>query len=237
MRLFRGADEIELVVPTAEGDPGLPDGIDPEKCIAQLPRGRARAEALQQILDRAEAEYEEAEDVETAARRELSEGRLYVRYGCWYARETLSFPDERSAFQFLNSLPRECVSFCREIIATRRSHGLSLLSDQDILHRAAVRLLNGTLLVVVSSVVWSEIGSPEEGAAATSASDEPFAPPRPARPSEPRLAPPEPPTFDPLVDAAAMAEAKREAARAGVPFCEECMRAAAARSQSSPPPV
>lgn len=60
--------------------------------------------------------------------------------------------------------------------------------------------------------------------------------PPPAAPaassSAPRRAPPPPPppAAPPAVDAAATAQALRAASENGVPFCEECARAAAARA-------
>lgn len=68
------------------------------------------------------------------------------------------------------------------------------------------------------------------------------APPPPAAASRPRTAPAAAPppaaeagSLRPDLDAVAMAETLREAARDGVPFCEECAKAAAARSAEAAP--
>lgn len=65
----------------------------------------------------------------------------------------------------------------------------------------------------------------------------PPAPPPPAAAASRRSAPAAPSagpstTFTPLLDIAAMVAALRQAARDGVPFCEECERAAAQRGSA-----
>ena len=67
-------------------------------------------------------------------------------------------------------------------------------------------------------------------------------PPKPARrwvepPPPAPPAPSEDATFTPNLDAAALAKVLRDAAQAGVPFCEECEKARQAQSRTAAPVV
>ncbi|HYP14367.1 MAG TPA: hypothetical protein VEQ63_10630, partial [Bryobacteraceae bacterium] len=97
---------------------------------------------------------------------------------------------------------------------------------QFVQHLEAL-LLKGELIPV-----WHEKGIRSKSAPAPArSSDSTRSTSRPSSSSrELNLPPQEPATFPTNIDPAAIARAKREAARLGIPFCEECLKQAGART-------
>ena len=113
-----------------------------------------------------------------------------------------------------------------------------LLADQgySYIHRfgddAVLSLLASGVAIRRFRVVREEF--PEKSG---TSSDEGAPAPGPDAAAPPRTPPPqveavlEEPTFSPLADLLAIAEAQKEAAALGIPFCEECARKALANAQ------
>jgi hypothetical protein len=134
------------------------------------------------------------------------------------------FPDAAHAMQFLSGFKADPVAMAglRRLLAERDwLHTPARMSDDDVLKTVAALLGRGEL---VAGVEWKpRVTAPvEQGAAGAPAG---------AAPSrEPAADEPEPNSFGASHDGAAQAAALIAAAEAGVPFCEECERAAQAQA-------
>lgn len=107
-------------------------------------------------------------------------------------------------------------------------------TDDEVCTRVAVLIASGRLrLCGERPDVYQDEGVPLVKAPP---------PPKPARrwvepPPPAPPAPSEDATFTPNLDAAALAKVLRDAAQAGVPFCEECEKARQAQSRTAAPVV
>jgi hypothetical protein len=132
------------------------------------------------------------------------------------------FWDESDAAQFLaryKSDPVAMESFRRLLLDRYLPVDASRMSEDELLKHLASMLATGELLVALDR---RDIGIGDPG-------EKPQAPaPQPSDPAPSKKVEEEANTFGPDHDAAAQADALRAAAEAGVPFCEECARAAAA---------
>lgn len=93
--------------------------------------------------------------------------------------------------------------------------------DEDLFEQLAHCVSRGTIVITA-------LARPTLGAVFAAPEEEEPAPPIPRAASasapEAAAAPVEPPTFPADVDVIAITRARREAARLGLPFCEECMK-------------
>ena len=131
---------------------------------------------------------------------------------------------ETLALQWANQLRGDVFA----LYALRRVLGGSCppLSDDQIAHEVAWRLTSGAWVARRPVSQWVAAGGERrpEDAAAFPKEDRRLAPPAPS-PA------PDAPLFPGDIDPVAIAEAQKQAAALGVPFCEECLKAqmAAAR--------
>jgi hypothetical protein len=136
------------------------------------------------------------------------------------------FPDAARAKQFLAGFKADPVAMAglRRLLAERDwLHTPARMSDDDVLKAVAALLSRGEL---VAGVEWKpRVAAPVQPGAASAAAS-----PAPSR--EPAADEPEPNTFEASHDGAAQAAALIAAAETGVPFCEECERAARARGRA-----
>lgn len=136
------------------------------------------------------------------------------------------FPDSAHAMQFLAGFKADPVAMAglRHLLAERDwLHTPSRMNDDDVLKAVAALLARGEL---VAGLEWKpRVSAPVEPGAAD-------APASPAPSREPAAGEPEPNTFGASHDGAAQAAALIAAAETGVPFCEECERAAQARGRA-----
>lgn len=115
------------------------------------------------------------------------------------------------------------VSYLRSLLAERGSaRDLSRMSDDAIVAEVASLIASGDVLVGFRFQVMT-------GAAGEEGREEPVARPAEAPRAAPRQQAEDPATLAPNNDAAAQARVLTAASERGVPFCEECARAAAAR--------
>lgn len=118
---------------------------------------------------------------------------------------------------------------------------LTTLHDHQIFDEVARRLASGQLLLrryAPRPADYAGIDPEAEIESITPVAPPPAAPP-PRREPEREPPPPEEATFPPDTDAKRIAEAKKEAARLGLPFCEECLKAeiGSSRPVAPPPPT
>lgn len=137
------------------------------------------------------------------------------------------FGDAAQALQFLGSFKTDAAAMAhlRRLVSQRCEMGdVSRVSDDRILEQVAALLGSGELL---AGYQWHEpIQLPGEGGEE--------APPAPAAAPPPQARErqePDPPTFGPLHDGAGQSQGLLAAAESGVPFCEECARAAGEGSE------
>jgi len=124
--------------------------------------------------------------------------------------------------------------FCRDSLAMTALRHLGsgaprgTPSDEDVLRLVAWRLGSGTLKA--RKLITAPPGG--SGAQAPGETPVPF-PLESRRPAAPRASKPapDPPTLPDDTDAAAIARGQKDAARSGVPFCEECLKAKLAGGQ------
>ncbi|XXX72636.1 hypothetical protein WMF30_33810 [Sorangium sp. So ce134] len=109
----------------------------------------------------------------------------------------------------------------RRLLAVEPGWHLRQIEDGQLVELIVGHVAAGRL-VLEEEVRWRSFALDGE----PGAEEEPVsAPVRQARPEpEPEPAAAEPGTFPPDVDALALALARQEAARTGVPFCEECVK-------------
>lgn len=132
------------------------------------------------------------------------------------------FGDAAQALQFLGSFKTDAAAMARlrRLVSQRCEMGdVSRIPDDRILVQVAGLLGSGDLL---AGYQWHEpIELPGEGGEE--------APPAPAAPPAPparERQEPDPPTFGAQHDGAGQAQGLLAAAESGMPFCEECARAA-----------
>jgi hypothetical protein len=123
------------------------------------------------------------------------------------------------ALQWANQFRGDIFTLC----ALRRLPGgtFPLLSGEQIAHEVAWRLASGVWVARRRATQWVATGGGRrpEAAAFPKEDRRSAAPPRAAGPI------PDAPLFPGDIDAAAIAEAQKQAAALGVPFCEECLKA------------
>ena len=118
----------------------------------------------------------------------------------------------------------------RRLAGLQTGADLQLLSDAQVLDQLAAQVQRGQLQLCRPPAAARGTVSPESRGVDMGAAIEP-PPSGPSAPAPPPPAPPPAPAPEPAVeiDAAAQAAVLREAARDGVPFCEECEKARRAR--------
>ena len=125
---------------------------------------------------------------------------------------------ETLALQWANQLRGDAFA----LYALRRLLGGTIppLSDDQVAHEVAARLTTGSWVARRRLIQWVATGGERrtEDAAAFPKEDRRSAPP----PSGPA---PDAPLFPGDIDPVAIAEAQKQAAALGVPFCEECLKA------------
>jgi hypothetical protein len=136
---------------------------------------------------------------------------------------TLHFAGATDAIRFLMALPQEDAArqSMRGMLRDRGVHsGLAAMSDHEVMRQTAELMVSGLLRVVEIRRIISAGPATEEGEAPRAEG---------AAPRPPASRPPEDdsPTFNFPHDPVTQAKALQDAARNGVPFCEECARAAA----------
>ncbi len=132
------------------------------------------------------------------------------------------FGDAAAALQFLGRFKTDAAAMARlrGVIAQRSFGGdFSRVSDDQVLAQVAALLGSGEL--VAGYQHHEPIQLPE---AAAEEAPAPAFTPKPQRTRERQE--PDPPTFSAQHDGAGQADALAMAAASGVPFCEECARAA-----------
>lgn len=146
-----------------------------------------------------------------------------------------TFPDRNAALFWLMRFAGDAVVMAdlRSLASTSGTAGLPVwrLNDYQVLEHVSWLLIRGLLHVhrvaapatafVTASSVSAVAPPPSKGAAPRKAASESSSPV--AKPEQ------EADTFSSQMDAAATAAVLRSAAAQGVPFCEECARAIAAR--------
>jgi hypothetical protein len=164
-------------------------------------------------------------------RYDASKMRVQVGGDGWYLCDWRDLPDhqftqfrggERFARQWVDQFRGDFLAFSalRSLLG-----GAFPQSDDQIAREVAWRIASGAWMArrrVVRRAA-GVAGKPAEVAAPFPKEDR-----RPARPASPP--PQDAPLFPEDIDAAAIAEAQKQAAASGVPFCEECVRAAMAGS-------
>lgn len=107
--------------------------------------------------------------------------------------------------------------------------------DAAVLRQTAAMLASGRLHLCKPALAGLEtpVGRTAAGAMPPENADAPEIIPAAPRPRPVAAPVAEPPTFLPNADLLAIAEAQKEAAKMGVPFCEECMKAKLARDRAA----
>ena len=135
---------------------------------------------------------------------------------------TLSFRSARQACDFLRAVARGRLAFAelRRLARSADNPDLSRYSDEQVLQRVGFLLVNGHLSVVER--LYHAYSSTATAGAASPAYEPPPAERQPAKREPP---PPDPETFSADVLQDDQAATLVNAARNGVPFCEECEKA------------
>lgn len=147
------------------------------------------------------------------------------------AGERERFHDTAAAAHFLRGIIQENSSSRALRMLLAEADSFAPVDEHELLRRFAIALVRGT--IVALRMPDAIIGLPPLEQITASSEPEPasFAEPEHTVASEPsivdRLAVIESPTFPADIDAVAIARVRREAARRGVPFCEECLKKAA----------
>jgi hypothetical protein len=159
------------------------------------------------------------DDVARRITEGLTAGDICIDAAHWFECSFVPFPSENAARLFVQSLLREpgAMASLRSIVS-RHQFSLNPLSDNQVVEQISVMIHRGALRVRTGQFVWN--------------SCVPEAEPQPAAPPPVAASPPPPPSrapapespseFEAFADYAGIAAAMREAARLGVPFCEEC---------------
>lgn len=142
----------------------------------------------------------------------------------------LSFTDHAAAMTFLRRLSGHAGNtlMLRRFAAEKLPARTWSIEDASLLEQLARWLVAGRLQIAARTRPPLAAILPDRDEEAEAAL--PWDAPEPAAPAP--AAPKEEPTFPPDIDAIAIAASKREAARLGVPFCEECMKKRLARERS-----
>jgi hypothetical protein len=151
----------------------------------------------------------------------------------WYFCDWSDHPDwEYTEFQGSETLALQWANQLRgDVLAWYSLRGLlggafPPLSDEQLAHEVAWRLTSGAWVARRRVVKWVASGGERRpvDAAAFPKQERRAAPPPPSQA-------PDAPLFPSDIDPVAIAEAQKQAAALGVPFCEECLKAqmAAAR--------
>lgn len=129
------------------------------------------------------------------------------------------------------------IATLRQMLAEHRHLHVGRLSDDEVIDEVARRLLNGSLQLLEMREPRAEASAALQGLLARPAEEPieveavaPAPPPAAAKPVAKEAPAPEPEMFESSLDVAAQVAALTSAAASGVPFCEECTRAAAARA-------
>jgi hypothetical protein len=167
----------------------------------------------------------------------LPSAREVMEVAWWWERpdggRRLSFTDHVAAMTFLRRLSGHAGNtlMLRRFAAEQLPARTWSIEDASLLEQLARWLVAGRIQIAARTrPPLTAIFSDREEKEATAI---PWDAPEPATPAPP--APKEEPTFPPNIDAIAIAAAKREAARLGLPFCEECMKKRLARERKEPP--
>lgn len=128
------------------------------------------------------------------------------------------------------------IATLRQMLAEHRHLHVGRLSDDEVIDEVARHLLNGSLQLLEMREPRAEASAALQGLLARPAEEPieveavaPAPPPAAAKPVAPAPEP-EPEMFESSLDVAAQVAALTSAAASGVPFCEACTRAAAARA-------
>ncbi|HEY1339990.1 MAG TPA: hypothetical protein VGF59_20900 [Bryobacteraceae bacterium] len=115
----------------------------------------------------------------------------------------------------------------RELVAAGHTHAQGM-EDDEIVRLIGREFEAGRLVFARRKRRPQTFGGASDSRPAAAQDSAPAPPPSPPPPREQA---PEPPTFSPDADLLAIAAAQQEAARLGVPFCEECAKAALANQR------
>jgi hypothetical protein len=165
----------------------------------------------------------------------LPSAREVMEVGWWWEQPTdgrrLTFTDHSAAMTFLRRLSGHAGNTLtlRRFAAEQLPARTWSIEDASLLEQLARWLVAGRIQIAARPrppLSVTLLDREEEAAAAI-----PWDAPQPSTPAP--SAPKEAPTFPPDIDAVAIAAAKREAARLGVPFCEECMKKRLTRERAA----
>jgi hypothetical protein len=136
--------------------------------------------------------------------------------------------DREAALTFLRGAKGDkgAVSYLRALLAERGGRDLARLDDDGVVAEVANLIASGDVFIGFRFQVMT-------GAAGEEVREEAVARPAEAPRAAPRQQAEDPPTLRPNNDAAAQARVLTSASERGVPFCEECARAAAAQQQGA----
>ena len=226
MRIINGLGWIEIVAPQSWIVLDVDSRDLLKKTVDTFRSNQTAMDALRYLCDKGgKGSAMSDNDVVQKVTDSLTSGDLCIDAAHWFECTYVPFPAQTSARLFVQSILREpgAMAALRNIVS-RNFFSLNPLSDDQVVEQVATMLYRGALKVRVGNFVWNSC-VPE-------AEPEPVeAPPIPALPPPPpsrATAPETPSEFDASVDYAALAAAMREAARLGVPFCEECYLASQA---------
>ena len=156
--------------------------------------------------------------------------RVPLFRGEWYLCDGTDDPDFEYE-EFLGDCARAQQWLCQFsgnpfVVGTLRRlfEGSSRYDDAEVLRQVASRLARGTWRAHRPVRV---VGSPGSGVVEDSVAFPLGARSVSAPPPPPSMA--DPPLFPDDIDAAAIADSQKQAAKLGIPFCEECARALLAR--------
>jgi len=140
---------------------------------------------------------------------------------CWECDQLLNLRDRSRALRWLRQFQTDPLDIAalRALLSQRDGAALWRLEDAEVIRLVAEKLVIGQLqacAIVQPRVLITTI--PEEPPAPELPLTKKFV----ATSEPPRVI--EPPVFPDEADLVAIAEAQKEAARLGIPFCEECVR-------------
>ena len=158
--------------------------------------------------------------------------------------EARTFGDRSAAAHWLRQFRSDPIAMAelRALAATIHDAGPDLwrARDEQVLESVAWLLARGVLhvhRVPATATAWRPATANVVASTATAPRSRPTSAPNatnsPAQPSAPVKQADEPDTFSARTDAEATAQVLREAAIAGVPFCEECAKAAAGAARQA----
>ena len=140
--------------------------------------------------------------------------------------------DERLVFKTRDEAGEAAARLVEHPSTAARLRELGGVGDTQLVAWTTAQLYAGDLKVLLRVPAVGSASAPASTPRSTSRRPPS---PRPRAPAPPSPQTPEYSTFPPDLDGAAVAETLKQAATDGVPFCEECMKAAeAARNNASP---